>query len=301
MRSTLAQQQALNELAAFLYDFLPGNPHPFADQTISFRGAAIAAGVGEYWPGGSKKPAISHLLYQTFEERPQQFCVLMLAIVRRAIGYRQGKGEPITGDAIRRLNQYLREMGFKIPELHDPKFLDRLPKPASAQKIVLSSRTRQDLAHKIVELAALAPRPRGFAFEKYLQDCFEAFRLAPRASFRLIGEQIDGSFHLQGHTYLAEATWRNERVGQEELLAFHGKVIGKAEWSRGLHISYSGYEPDGLVAFKQGKRTSIVCMDGFDLHEVLGKDLDLGAVIERKARRAAETNDAFVPVRELFG
>jgi len=50
----------------------------------------------------------------------------------------------------------------------------------------------------------------------------------------------------------------------------------------------------------RGKATSIICMDGLDLCHVIDGKLDLRDVLERKSRRAAETNRAFVPVRELF-
>jgi hypothetical protein len=41
-------------------------------------------------------------------------------------------------------------------------------------------------------------------------------------------------------------------------------------------------------------------MDGLDLHGVLSGKLNFVDVINAKARRAEETNRAFVPVRELF-
>ncbi len=41
-------------------------------------------------------------------------------------------------------------------------------------------------------------------------------------------------------------------------------------------------------------------MDGLDLYHVIEGKLDLCEVLEKKSRRAAETNQAFVPVRELF-
>ena len=144
------------------------------------------------------------------------------------------------------------------------------------------------------------PQARGYAFETFLKDLFEAFKMAPRDAFRLVGEQIDGSLQFQAETYLIEATWRNEPVGQEELLAFSGKVAGKARWSRGLFISYAGFTEEGLEAFARGKPTAIVCMAGLDLYDILDKKLDLRTVLERKARRAAETNEAFVPARQLF-
>ena len=40
------------------------------------------------------------------------------------------------------------------------------------------------------------PQSRGFAFEKYLRKLFEVYSLEPRSSFKIVGEQIDGSFIL---------------------------------------------------------------------------------------------------------
>jgi hypothetical protein len=149
-------------------------------------------------------------------------------------------------------------------------------------------------------LSKVAPQARGFAFERLLNDVFEVYGLAPRGSFRLVGEQIDGSFQVGRDVYLVEAKWQNERTAQADLLVFSGKVEGKAQWSRGVFISYLGFSEDGLMAFALGKRTSITCVDGFDLSCVLTGRVDLADVIGRKVRRAAETNRAFVPVRELF-
>ena len=131
-------------------------------------------------------------------------------------------------------------------------------------------------------------------------ELFEACDLAPRAAFRLTGEQIDGSLQFQGQTYLIEARWWAEQMAEAALLVFSGKVGGKAEWSRGLFISISGFTEQGLEGFSRGKPTNIICMDGLDLYHVMSGGLDLRTVIERKARIAAETNRAFVPVRELF-
>ncbi len=141
---------------------------------------------------------------------------------------------------------------------------------------------------------------RGFAFEKFLSELFSAYGLAPRSSFRLRGEQIDGSFDLPPETFLVEAKWHSEKIGQADLLAFSGKVEGKAQWTRGVFISYSGFTEDGLHAFARGRSTSIVCVDGLDLHHVLSSGLNLVDVIQKKKRRAAETGNAFVPVRDLF-
>lgn len=121
--------------------------------------------------------------------------------------------------------------------------------------------------------------------------------MSARASFRLIGEQIDGSFETQGETYLLEAKWQTRPVDASDLRSFNGKVQDKASWSRGLFISESGFSAEGLIAFGVGK--SLICMDGLDMSDILQKDMSLPAVISKKARRAAETGKCFVRVREL--
>jgi hypothetical protein len=219
MRRTFSQGQAITELAAHLYDFLPGQLHPFADPTISFAGVATSMGLGQFWRrGGDKQPAIAALLRNTLEGQSGRFCDLMQEVVRKAMTYRQNKGQPITREDILSLNALLIDLGFKIPELHDPKFLDGLPSTQKMQGVTLSGDKRKALTQELVKLSSLAPQQRGYAFESFLQNIFESFELAPRDAFRLVGEQIDGSFQFQGETYLVEATWRNERVGQEELL-----------------------------------------------------------------------------------
>jgi hypothetical protein len=299
---TLRESQAVNELASHLYSFLPGTAHPYANQAISFAGVARDLRLGRYWTGGSKLPAISQLLEATLDRERGRFCDLVLEAVRRGMQYRMNRGAPITREEIDALNELVAGVGFKIPELHDPEFLKSLPREPGPEEPVQTAAGAPlgQLRERFREVMALTAEPRGHAFEGFLNELFAAFDLAPRAPFRLTGEQIDGSFQFQGETYLLEATWQGKRVGEEELNAFSGKVGGKAEWSRGLHVSYSGYTKQGLEGFARGKQTNIVCMDGLDVNEILDRSLDLHDVVERKVRRAAETNEAYVPVRELF-
>jgi len=152
----------------------------------------------------------------------------------------------------------------------------------------------------LLKLSNLKAQERGFAFERFLSDLFALCGLAPRNSFRLIGEQIDGSFQIGQEVYLLEAKWQDAPTGQADLLIFAGKVDGKAMGALGLFVSYSDFSADGLQAFARGRRTSILCMDGLDLAQVLSGHLSFTDVIGRKRRRALETNNAFVPVRDLF-
>ena len=150
----------------------------------------------------------------------------------------------------------------------------------------------------LLQVSSLAPQARGYAYEAFLKDLFDAFGLAAQEPFRLRGEQIDGSFQLGSEIYLLEAKWQAHPIGVAELHTFHGKIEQKAAWTRGLFVSNSGFTDDGLVAFGRGKR--VICMDGLDLYEMLDRELPLTQVLECKVRRAAETGSPFVRVRDLF-
>ena len=154
------------------------------------------------------------------------------------------------------------------------------------------------LIARLIEITSLEPQKRGYEVEAFLKDLFDAYDLSARASFRLVGEQIDGSFELNSETYLLEAKWQNAPSGAADLHTFEGKLREKASWSRGLFVSNSGFSSEGLQAFGRGKR--IICMDGFDLSEMLRLKLPFVKVIEAKVRNAAETGSPFIPVRELF-
>jgi hypothetical protein len=156
----------------------------------------------------------------------------------------------------------------------------------------------QQFQADLLQLSQLQGQARGFAFEKFLKAAFDKFGLETREAFRLQGEQIDGSFLLGSEIYLLEAKWQNNLSGVADLHTFHGKIDQKAAWTRGLFISYSGFSEDGLHAFGRGKR--VICLDGCDMSEAFMRALPLNQVLDRKVRRAAETGNAFVRVRDLF-
>ena len=172
----------------------------------------------------------------------------------------------------------------------------RQPEPVHRRKGV-DKKLVSGLAERLLVVSRMEPQARGYAFERLLKDVFDAYGMTARAPFRIEGEQIDGSFELDGQIYLLEAKWSNRPVDAAVLRAFNAKVEEKAKWTRGLIVSESGFSEDGLQAFGRGK--SIVCMDGLDLHEVLTAGLDLTEVIALKVRRAAETGVAHVRVRDL--
>ena len=296
---SLGEAQAVENIASVLYDFLPGS----GNRRTAFPLAAAQAGVGQFWTAGSKRPAIVELLELTLEHRRDLFTKLIITIVHQSMTWRRGKANPLTREEIDQLNTGLLAVSFKIPELVDPVFLKSFGKPAKSEPVLssgeLSETSAQALTTQLLKLTDLDPQQRGLRFEGFLTDLFAAFNLAPRGSLRLVGEQIDGSFLLDTETYLLEAKWYAPKIGFSDLMTFSGKVAGKATWARGLFISISGFSEEGLEAFSRGRQVNLICVDGLDLYEVLSRQASLVEMIQEKARRAAETNCAYVPVRDL--
>ncbi len=73
-------------------------------------------------------------------------------------------------------------------------------------------------------LSSMQAQKRGYAIEKVLYNLFELFDLDPKASFKNVGEQIDGAFSLEGIDYLFEAKWQKELTAIQDLDAFGSKV-----------------------------------------------------------------------------
>ncbi|MEW6180358.1 MAG: restriction endonuclease [Chloroflexota bacterium] len=302
MSPTLKETKVISDIAGLLYRFLPGTPHPYASADISFPGVANKLHLSHFWVGGSKKPAIIQLLQATLDTRRNQFCYLIIEIVKMGITYLSNKNKPVTREEIIKLNRLITQLNFKIPELSDPAFLDSLPSSKPVDKVkpnAIDPDMIEKLKQDLISLTGLEAHQRGFLFEKFLNEMFAVYNLEPRSSFRIVGEQIDGSFQIGTDVYLVEAKWHDKQIDQSHLLIFHGKVEGKSRWSRGLYVSYSGFSPEGLIAYSRGRPTNIIGMDSQDLFFILSGEMSLVEAINRKARRAAETGEFFVSVYTL--
>ena len=117
--------------------------------------------------------------------------------------------------------------------------------------------------------------------------------------YKVQGDAKSSAVLFEGVRYVLTAEASATSLMEGQIVTFSGKVAGKAAWARGLFVSNSGFSAEGLEAFTRGRQTNLICVDGFDLYEVLSHQVSLIDVLEAKARRAAETNRAFVPVWEV--
>lgn len=289
MGLSLLDGQSISDLEVVLYDFVPGS---------HFRSISASLGLSEYWQDGiSKGPAISQLLSYTYEYRKDRFCPLIVKTVQDAIAYGNRKANPLRRASVEEVNRILLKLKFKIPELWDPEFLSTLFSEVKVEKPeTLDLKGHLD---SFMELLKMEPHVRGFAFEKFLFEFFKSSGLKPRGSFRIVGEQIDGSFDFKDEVYLLEAKWQNQQTSEDDLLVFRGKIESRAEWTRGLFVSYAGFSEEGLVAFSRGKRTNMIGMTGEDLSSILLGNKRLEEVLTKKIRIAAETGEFFFPVSRI--
>lgn len=141
---------------------------------------------------------------------------------------------------------------------------------------------------------------RGYDLQDVLEELFELFDLAPKGSFAIAGEQIDGAFNFVGTEYLLEARWRAERADTADLDGFAKKIERKLENTLGLLISIEGFQ-ENAVKIHSGGKPVMVLMDGADLFQVLDARIDLPELLRRKIRHAATTGSIMLSVGDILG
>lgn len=156
------------------------------------------------------------------------------------------------------------------------------------------------LKEEFVSLAAEKDRSKaGLALEKLLNRLFELYELKPRNPFRVVGEQIDGSFDLDSHIYLLELKWEQLPLPEADLLVFRGKIEGKSTFTRGVFIALNGISHQARDAITRGKSPSFFVMDGHDLMMILSDVMTLPDFLRKRVRLLAEEGRMCVSFVEL--
>lgn len=178
---------------------------------------------------------------------------------------------------------------------------DRATRAAKRQQhITEHQQTLDQLRTEFSALARSTPQTngerqaRGYQLEKLLAELFRANELEYTGSTRQPHEQVDGSFHFRGFTYLVEARWRSQPPDKEDLAGFKLKVDGKLESTRGLFISMAGFDEEVLQYFANvsGKR-NVIYMTGQDLAIIFEGTISLEDALLRKID-AAEKNGRYL-------
>jgi hypothetical protein len=304
MSSSLHEAKAAADLAKLFYSFLPASGARSWSGHVTFQTVAKQVGVGEFWTGGSKEPALARLLEQTLKQKRNLFEDLVLTIVSEGIKHRRKKNE-VREAEILAVNRVIKDLGFKFPALWDPSFLASLERDPATHPEQLATTAHYEptplgviqselpvLRAEFYRLATASDRQAaGIALEKLLNRLFEIFDLNPREAFRVTGEQIDGTFILDHETYLLEAKWEAKPVCEAPLLTFRGKIEGKSLFTRGLFLSINGFTTDAQTAITKGKQPTFILADGGDLSPVFEQSIRFDDLLRHKVRNLAETGE----------
>ena len=166
---------------------------------------------------------------------------------------------------------------------------------ASSQKQqrTASDLTALKLAFDKMFGSGMTPQARGHLFEKFLKELFNRQSVKMGDPFRLVGEQIDGSFKFEGENYVVEAKWQDPGTSTADLYTFAHKVDGKM-YGRGLFISANGFSNEAIRAIVHGKHIQTILMDGEDLSHVLEHRITLEALLDYKVRAAQTRGEVYV-------
>jgi hypothetical protein len=140
---------------------------------------------------------------------------------------------------------------------------------------------------------------RGYKLERLLADLFHAYDLEYRPSYKATGEQIDGSFHFRGFTYIVEVKWRGDPPTAGDLLTFKAKVDGKMESTRGVFISMAGYGDDVLDHFvktSRGSRNNVILFNGSDVSLLFEGNMGLEDALTAKIDAAEQEGRMWRPL-----
>ena len=104
--------------------------------------------------------------------------------------------------------------------------------------------------------------------------------------FRITGEQIDGGIKYDGHYYLIELKWTQDKADPKEIGSFFFKVDGKLD-ARGIMISMNGYTSGVIESLPRGKELKVFLLDGVHLTNVISGLYSFKELLEHAISQAS--------------
>lgn len=204
--------------------------------------------------------------------------------------------------AVELLRRVVGERDQETEEARQKRELEKKRRQEEQAKRAEKSAKLAELHERFLNLmSSTEPQKRGYALQDLLYELFKVSGLKPGLPFRIVGEQIDGDFVLDGDDFLLEAQWEKDKPTAEDLYGFQGKVARKFEGTRGLFASIEAFSSTSLEAFGRGVQPNILLMDGEDLIYVLEQRIDLGTLLLQKRRHASRTGNVYYRARSILG
>lgn len=138
----------------------------------------------------------------------------------------------------------------------------------------------------------------GYAFQVWFYDLLDYCEIVNKRPYVIDGRQIDGSFTLEGTTYLVELKFTASQSDATDIDSFKSKIDKMADNTMGVFLSISGYSSVALNE-ASGKKMTILLIDYSHLMLYLTGIIEFQDVILRLRRHASQTGQSYLSANEL--
>jgi hypothetical protein len=153
-------------------------------------------------------------------------------------------------------------------------------------------------------LSKLEPKPKGFAFEKLINNIFDDNEILISNSFRAAGnaQQIDGAIKINNRIFLLEVKWENsDTLAASKLYSFLGKINSKIEGTLGIFISYNTLKENFINAVRDGLRQNCLIIHGNkNIENIIDGKLQIDKYIWYLFEQASIKNRIYVDTDEFI-
>ena len=139
---------------------------------------------------------------------------------------------------------------------------------------------------------------KGYAFERYLIDLFNAFSLEPRASYRTEHNQIDGSIILNGSTVLIEAKYKETPINKDSFILFSEKIENKSPFTKGIFITLTR-PSNKTIEYFNDKASRFIIFTVEELYILCDQNRSLEEILKKKFRLLEETGRVFHHILQI--
>lgn len=150
----------------------------------------------------------------------------------------------------------------------------------------------------LTEAVDITPQQRGFKLEPLFFQLLHLSEIEHTKPYRTPGrEQIDGHFRHEKFDYLVEVKWMQGPIKQPDLSIFDGKILGKAQSTRGFFISANGFDETGVRKYS-GDSPRMILMTGEDLMLVFSGRLLFADALKVKVDAIVRLENILYPLRQ---
>lgn len=141
---------------------------------------------------------------------------------------------------------------------------------------------------------------RGYELEELLNKMFDLFGFDVYKPFKLIGEQIDGSFKHDGENYIFESKWHDKELAVNSLYEFAYKIESNTLYPRGVFFSINGYTDQTIERITHNKKAQLILFDAIDFISILEERVTLTFLLDEKIRFAQTHSKIYINANEIL-